>query len=96
MGIVQRCEAMPRTSVVRRCARWMCINEAVAVVEKIPAVGTVGFNSTATFMQQRMVSATQQHKIRQRRFATVGPVLDVMTVDVTAVRATGKPARPVA
>ena len=66
------------------------------MIEKIPAMGIVSFDPAAAFVQQRMVSTTQQHEIRQRCFATVGPMLDVMTVDVTAVRATGKPARTIA
>ena len=96
MGIVQRCEAMPRTSVVRSCAIRLWFDQPVAMIKKIPTIYTLGFDATATFVQQGMVRTTQQHKIRQRSWATVGPVLDVMTVDVTAVRATGETARPFA
>ena len=96
MGIVQRCEAMPRTSVVRRCAMRLWVDTAVAVVEKIPAMGIVSFDPAATFVQHCVVCTAQQHEIRQRRCATVGPMLNVMTVDVTAMRATGKPARTIA
>ncbi len=55
------------------------------MVEKSPAVGTVYCDPAATFVQQRMVGTTQQHEIRQRGFAIVGPVLNVMAVDVAAV-----------
>ncbi len=43
--------------------------------------------AAAAFVQQRMVLTVQQQKIRQACFATIGPVPDVMTVDVAAVRA---------
>ncbi len=66
------------------------------MVVEVPAIGTVGFDPAAAFVQQRMVGTAQQHEISQRRFVAVGPVLDMMTVDVTAVRASGKPARAIA
>ena len=81
-----------RWYIVRRDARWLCVDAPVAMIEEIPAIAIIGFDPAASFMEHRVVSATQQHKIRQRRFATVGPVLNVMTVDVAAVRATGKTA----
>ena len=79
-----------------RYAGWLWLDAPIAMIEEIPAMKIVGFDPTGAFVQQCMVRTTQQHEIRQRRFATVGPVLDVMTVDVTAVRATGKPARAIA
>ena len=96
MGIVQRCEAMPRTSVVRSCAIRLWFDKPVAMIKKIPTIDSIGFNSAAAFVQHCVVCTAQQHEIRQRSFAAVGPVLDVMTVDVAAVRATGKPARTIA
>ena len=66
------------------------------MIEKIPAIATIGFDPVAAFVQQRMVGATQKHEIRQRSFATVGPALDVMSVDVAAVRATRETAGAIA
>ncbi len=96
MGSVQRCEAMSFTNVAECSASWLCVDDPIAVVEKIPAIGTVCFDPAAAFVQQRMVGTTQQHEVRQLRFATVGPVLDMMTVDVAAMRATRKAARTIA
>ncbi len=62
----------------------------------IPPMRTVCFNAAAAVVQQRVVSTTQQHENRQRGFATVGPVIDVMAVDVASVRATRKTAGAVA
>ena len=96
MGIVQRCKAMSRINVACCNACWLCFDDPVAMIEKIPAIAAVGFDPAAAFVQQRMVRTAQQHEIRQRRFATVGPVLNVMTVNVATVGTTGKPAGAIA
>ncbi len=55
MGIVQRCEATSRANVVRHCAIWLRVDPAVAMIEKDPAIGTIGFDSAAALVQQRMM-----------------------------------------
>ncbi len=87
---------MLRAAVIRRWAGWLCVDEAVAVVEKVPAMRTICFDPTAAFMQQRMVGTAQQHEIRQLGFSAVGPVLNVVAVDIAAVGATRKSARAIA
>ena len=82
-------------NVPRCCAGWLRLHVPVAMIEEIPAIATVGFDSAAAFVQECMVRTTQRHEIRQRCFTAIGPVLSVMAVYVAAVRTTGKAARSV-
>ena len=59
-----------------------------AVVENLDA--------NAAFVHGAMMEAAERHEIRGFRFAAVGPVLDVMCIEVTRVRAAGKAAALVA
>ena len=75
MRTVQRYEATSCVSVVRRCASRLRGDETVAMIEKVPAIGTVCFApapsvrrslqiwAAAALGQQGMVSASQQHAI---------------------------------
>ena len=66
MGMMQRCEATLRVIVAQCRAGRLGVDEAVAMIEEVPAM------------------------------STVGPVLDVMAVDVAAVRATRQTASALA
>ena len=90
MGIVQRCEVLSRAIVVRCWARRLYVDGPVALIKKGPAASTIGFDAVTTLVWPCMMGTAQQHEIRQCSLATVGPVFDVMIIDVTAVRATRK------
>lgn len=79
-----------------RNARGQGLNAAVALVEEMPAVDGVGFDAKAAFVQQAMVRGAEQHQVAKFGFAAVGPMLNMVAVDVTAMGAAGKAAGAVA
>ncbi len=64
MGIVQRCETTSRALVVRCCSGRSHVDDPVAMIKKVPTVIIVSFDPVTALVQQRVVSAASQHKIR--------------------------------
>ena len=54
------------------------------------------FDANAAFVHGVMMEPAQRHEVGWLRLAAVGPVLDVMRIDVASVRAAGKAAALVA
>jgi hypothetical protein len=54
------------------------------------------FDANAAFVNGAVVEAAERHEVGRFGFAAIGPVLDVMCIDITRVRAAGEAAAFVA
>ena len=56
--------------------------QSTARIEEPHPALVIHTHAEASFMEQAVVSAAEQHEVREFRFAAVGPVLDVVRVAV--------------
>ena len=57
---------------------------------EVPVVTEILLNAKATFMHQRVMPGAQQHQVIQARLATIRPMLNMVTMQVTAIATTGE------
>ncbi len=87
---------MPDRAPIRRAVR-RTINERLTIGPHKPHSSIVEpFNGNAALMHQSMVEAAQAQQIGLLRLATVAPVVDVVGVHETSIRAAGEAAAFVA
>jgi hypothetical protein len=81
--------------VVRPCAADH-LEMAAIRMQETPAAGGSDLDHDLALVHQAVMQTAQGHEIGELRFAALGPVLDVMCVDVALVRAAGETTAAVA
>jgi hypothetical protein len=73
------------------CVRYVGDQHAFRREEQQPAIVTA-LEGIAAFMHQPMVMSAEQHQVIRARLSTIGPVADVMRIDMVMLGAARKPA----
>ena len=59
---------------------------------EVPVVTKILLNAKTTFMHQRVMPGAQQHEVIQARLATIRPMLNMVTMQVTTISTAGESA----
>ena len=86
MSVDERTHPEPRRSWAWRRA----CDQPTAWIEEARLLLLVELDSIAVLVDKPMVMTAQADQIPERRLATIGPVVDVVTLDEDPIAATGK------